>query len=293
MITHQHTLPQAPQRVVLLGARGFIGRAIHAQLQARSIPALPLTSSELDLSLPDAPAKLARLIGPADAVVMLSALTPDKGRDIATLMKNLGMMQHLVKALEVSGCAHLVYFSSDAVYDTAIARVTEGTPAAPQDLYGTMHRTREIMAGAVKAPLLILRPTLVYGDGDPHSAYGPNRFRRVARKDGKISLFGNGEELRDHIHVGDVAALTLRCLVQGSTGVLNAATGVSTSFHDVARMVAGHFALPIPVVATARANPVTHRHYDVTNLVKAFPDFRFTGLREGIAGCHSEISGAP
>lgn len=291
MTTHRLPAPRAPERVVLFGAHGFIGKAIQARLQEEGIATLAISSREADLTSPASVAQLSGMLKPADAVVMLSALTPDKGRDIATLMKNLAMMRHLCAALEQTGCAHLVYFSSDAVYDTAVARVNEATPAAPQDLYGTMHRTREIMAGNIKAPLLILRPTLVYGVGDTHNAYGPNRFRRMARKDGKITLFGGGEETRDHVHVDDVAALTLRCLQCKSTGVLNIATGTSTTFRDVATLVASQFGGAVKIIETPRANPITHRHYDITGLIKAFPDFRFIPLAEGIIRCHKESKG--
>lgn len=291
MITHRLPVPRAPERVVLFGAHGFIGKAIQARLQKEGVATLALVSREVDLTLPASVAQLSGLLKSTDAVVMLSALTPDKGRDIATLMKNLAMMQHLCAALEKTGCAQLVYFSSDAVYDNAVARVTEAVPASPQDLYGTMHRTREIMAGGVKAPLLVLRPTLVYGADDTHNAYGPNRFRRMAQKDGKITLFGGGEEMRDHVHVDDVATLTVRCLQQQSTGVLNMATGMSVSFRNVADLVAREFGKPVSIIETPRANPVTHRHYDVTSLIKAFPDFRFIPLQDGITRCHKETTG--
>jgi nucleoside-diphosphate-sugar epimerase len=289
MITHQHAQSQQPARVVLLGARGFIGAAIRRQIETQGVPLLALTSAELNLAEAAAADKLTALLKPSDAVVMLAALTPDKGRDIATLMKNLAMMQSVCAAREKSGCAHFVYFSSDAVYNTAVSRVTEDTPASPPDLYGAMHYTREIMASSLaKAPVLVLRPTLVYGLDDTHNSYGPNRFRRTAHKDGKITLFGGGEETRDHIHVDDVAVLTMRCLLHKSIGTLNVATGVSRSFYEVAEITAKQFGKRIEIIATPRANPVTQRHYDVTNLIKAFPDFRFTALEDGIARVHKQ-----
>ncbi len=290
MITHQNAQSQKPSRVVLLGARGFIGAAIRRWLEAQGVPVIAPISTELNLAETAAADKLTALFKPSDSVVMLAALTPDKGRDIATLMKNLAMMQNVCAALEKSGCAHLVYFSSDAVYNTAVSRVTEDTPASPQDLYGAMHYTREIMARSlVKVPVLVLRPTIVYGLDDTHNSYGPNRFRRVAQKDGKIVLFGGGEETRDHIHVDDVAALTVRCLHHRSTGTLNVATGTSKSFHEVAEIVAKQFNRKIEIVPTSRQNPVTHRHYDVTNLIKAFPDFCFTALEDGVARVHKQM----
>lgn len=292
MLTQQNALPKNPERVVLLGARGFIGAALKTQLEAQGVVTLALTSSDVDLAAAGATEALIALIRPTDAVVMLAALTPDKGRDVATLIKNLTMMQSVCAAIEKTGCAHLMYFSSDAVYDAALSRVTEATEPSPKDLYGTMHYTREIMARNLgKVPLLILRPTLVYGLDDTHNSYGPNRFRRSAQQNATITLFGGGEETRDHVHVDDVAALAVRCLLHKRIGTLNIATGISTSFRGVAELVAQQFETPIEITTMPRANPVTHRHYDVTKLIKAFPGFRFTALADGIANIHLGTAG--
>jgi UDP-glucose 4-epimerase len=292
VIAHAHTEPRKPPRVVLLGASGFIAGAIAGRLASQGVAVLPLGRPVLDLTNPEAVAVLSGALRGDDAVVVLAALTPDKGRDSATLLKNMAMMKHACAALEKTGCAHLVYFSSDAVYGLGPARVDEDTPAAPQDLYGAMHLAREMMARAVpKTPVLILRPTLVYGTQDTHNAYGPNRFRRAAQKDGEIQLFGGGEETRDHIHVDDVAALAARCLMRKSTGTLNVATGRSVSFAMLAEMVTRQFPNPPEIVKTPRASPVTHRHYDIISLIKAFPGYKFIALEEGIARCQRESLG--
>ena len=45
-----------------------------------------------------------------------------------------------------------------------------------------MHIARELMIKQlVKSPIAVLRPTLIYGAGDPHNSYGPNRLRRMAQ----------------------------------------------------------------------------------------------------------------
>lgn len=280
-------------RVMLLGGNGFIGAAVRRRLEALSVPVLAVGSKDLDLADAAAAGKLAELLKPSDSLVMLSAITPDKGRDAAALIRNLTMMQNVCTAVGKSGCAHLVYFSSDAVYNPALSRVDEETPAAPQDLYGAMHCTREIMArGLAKVPVLVLRPTLVYGAEDSHNSYGPNRFRRAAQKDGRIALFGNGEERRDHIHVDDVAEITVRCLLAGRTGTLNVATGTSRSFREIAEIVERQFSKPVAIEPSPRANPITHRHYDVTGLIKAFPDLRFIPPEDGIARVHRQMTEA-
>lgn len=291
MIAHQNQKPVKPSRVLLLGARGFISTALSQALDREGTPTATIGSAQVDLAASGAQDLLQPMLRPDDAVVMLSALTPDKGRDIATLMKNLAMMQAVCAALERCGCDHFVYISSDAVYPVAQSLVSEQTPASPGDLYGAMHHTRELMARSLsKIPVLVLRPTLVYGVGDTHNSYGPNRFRRMASKDRKIVLFGQGEDTRDHVHVDDVAALIVRCLLHRSTGTLNIATGTSTSFKRVAELVAARTTPPAEVATAPAGSPVTHRHYDVTALISAFPDFSFIPLAEGIARVHAETA---
>jgi UDP-glucose 4-epimerase len=215
---------------------------------------------------------------------MLSALTPDKGRDAATLIKNLVMMQNVCAALAEVRCAHLVYASSDAVYGSKAALISEETLASPDDLYGAMHLSRELMARSLgDSAVLTLRPTGIYGSDDTHNSYGPNRFRRTAIAEKRIRLFGRGEEMRDHVHVDDLANLTVLCLERRSIGVLNVATGVSCSFANVARLVVENCAEAIEIENMPRASPITHRHFDITALIKAFPEFRFTALDQGLA----------
>jgi len=152
-----------------------------------------------------------------------------------------------------------------------------------------MHLAREIMLHTtLKLPLAILRPTLIYGAKDPHNGYGPNRFRRLAAKGEAITLFGEGEEKRDHVHVDDVAALAGATLHHGSTGTLNIATGRSVSFREVAEMTAALSGRSVEIRGTPRQNPITHRHFDITDCLKAFPEFHYIPLRDGLARAAKE-----
>jgi nucleoside-diphosphate-sugar epimerase len=273
--------------VVVLGAGGFLGRRLLDVCAAADIATLPLGSRDLDLADAAAGAQLAERLRPRDALVFLSALTPDKGRDTATLLRNLAMGRAVCAATHGVELAHLVYAGSDAVYSFATPLISEETPAIPLDLYGAMHRTRELMLVAeAKVPLAILRFTAVYGAGDTHNSYGPNRFLRQALKEGRITLFGNGEESRDHLYIDDAAELLLHVLRHGSTGLVNLATGRSVTFRAVAELVAERVAAtsgrPVEVVPSARQNPVTHRHFDVGNLLRASPTTRFTPMADGL-----------
>ena len=70
--------------------------------------------------------------------------------------------------------------------------------------------------------------------------------------------------------------------------MLNVATGVSTSFFDIAEMVVALAKMPAPISGTPQQNPITHRHFDITECLKAFPQFRYTPLRDGLALAASE-----
>ena len=294
MILHQQA-PLAPSRVVVLGASGFVGRATVAELGRLGIGTLGLSSADLDLCAPDAVAALRRTIRPSDAIVLISAVTPDRGRDIATLMQNLRMVEAACAFLEESACAHLVYVSSDAVYAAAANPVRETSRCHPSALHGLMHLARErMLAYSVqksKIPLLCLRPCAIFGAGDTHGSYGPNRFLRSALAEGKITLIGNGEEKRDHVYIDDVARLVAAGLLCRSTGALNVATGRAMSFLEVAETVARLSGRPVVVERLPRSAPITHRHFDTASLRRAFPDFRMTPLEAGVAATLAAMRG--
>src|SRR5262249_617894 len=122
-------------------------------------------------------------------------------------------------ALERSSVNHVVYFSSDAVYSDAPVPLTEESRTEPGSMHGAMHLARELMLKAtVKAPLAVVRSTLIYGEGDPHNGYGPNRSRRLGAAGEEIVLFGEGEERRDHVLVDDVAEIVCRVIEHRSRG---------------------------------------------------------------------------
>lgn len=286
MLTHLQPSPAAPARVVILGATGFIARALAAKLAAAKVPVLTVSSQQVDLTAADAGAKLTALLQAGDAVVMTSALTPDKGRDTATLMKNLRMAEGVATALAAQPVAHFVYLSSDAVYDWWHPLISEATAPSPTDLYSTMHLAREqVLAAATaaaKVPYCILRPCAVYGPGDTHNGYGPNRFARTALAEGKIKLFGAGEETRDHVFIDDVVAVIGLALRHRSTGTLNVVSGRSATFAEVAALVARLSAKPVALESLPRAGPVTHRHFDASVLFRSFPSHRPTDLAAGL-----------
>jgi nucleoside-diphosphate-sugar epimerase len=286
MLTLHHAEEPAPGRVVVLGAGGFVGHATVFRLRERGISAIALTSRDIDLTAELAADALKSTLRDGDAVVFVSALTPDRGKDIRTLMRNLSIGEHVCRALSAVRASHVVYISSDAVYDERRELISEATPCDPQSFHGLMHLVRERMLrdqlASMDVPLAILRPSLLYGAEDTHNGYGPNRFFRTALTEGRISLFGAGEERRDHVAVDDVARLIEICVRHRAEGVLNVATGEAHSFGEVADAVRQRCSRAVTIESRPRASAVTHRHFDPTATWRAFPTFKYTPLGMGL-----------
>ena len=290
MLIHAYEKAVTPKRAVVIGAGGFVGGTILKELQKANVPVLAITRKEADLLAPGGADALKELLRPDDAAVFVSAIAPAK--NAAQVMSNLRMAESAIAAFAAVPPSHMLYISSDAVYADDANPVTERSPVAPNTTHGLMHAARELLfRSEYKGPFAILRPTLIYGAGDPHSGYGPNRFRKLAARGEPIGLFGEGEEKRDHIAVEDVARLATRILLHRSTGVLNAVTGIATSFHDIARIVAGEFSPPAKVELVPRPGPrphLLHRFFDITDTYKSFPDFHYESLASGLKRVHRQ-----
>jgi nucleoside-diphosphate-sugar epimerase len=286
MLQHHNSRLRLPPRVVVLGAGGFIGGAIRRTLEGEDGAVLGLGRKELELLAKGADERLAASLRPDDALVVVSARAPCKTP--AMMLENIRMMASICAALAQRPVAHLVYISSDAVYADGPLPLTEDSPAAPTSLHGAMHLARErmLLAAASATPLALLRPTLVYGAGDPHNGYGPNKFRRQANRGEAIVLFGEGEERRDHVNVDDIAKIVRLVLEHRSAGVLNIATGTVASFRALAHKTVALSPRKVEIKTSPRSGPMPHngyRPFDPAATYAAFPQFRYTALDDGLA----------
>jgi UDP-glucose 4-epimerase len=292
MIEHLYAAPENPARVVIMGATSFVGRHAAAALTARGVEVVGLGSAEVDLLAADGAGKLSSHLRSEDALVVISAIAPCKNPNELAL--NTRMMASVCDAVAETPVAHVIYISSDAVYDDDANPIDEATPTTPANLHGLMHVAREgMIRNSVTCPLAILRPSLLYGIDDPHNGYGPNRFRRLANDGAPIVLFGEGEERRDHVHIDDVGELIALCLLHRSQGVMNVATGQVASFRDIAEKVVVLHRPDGVIETTPRQGPMPHggfRSFVIAECQKAFPNFRYADLDTGLARVHQQTT---
>ena len=278
MLEHLNTTPKKPERVVVIGANGFVGKAICETLQGRNINVLPVGRAEIDLLENDAITKLESFLRPTDSLVLVAAIAPVK--NLVMLQDNLKIIATFEGLLQNNDFAHVLNISSDAIYGDLDEPLTEASFTNAGTLHGIMHIMRElILKEAVgKIPFATLRPTLIYGANDPHNSYGPNRFRRLAAAGQDIILFGEGEERRDHVSIEDVVELAARILMQKSCGVLNVATGTVISFKEVAEAIVGFYDHKVTIKGLPRVGLMPHngyRAFDSSATKQAFPDFKY------------------
>ena len=280
------------KRVVVIGSKGFVGSSICEILQKNNITFLEISRNDVNFDKDDALAKLSNLINEEDFIIIAAAQAPVKNNKM--LLDNISMMNIIINSISEKSVKRVVYISSDAVYSDSKSHLNENSAVEPQSLHGIMHLTREIMLKQINnIQLSIIRPTLIYGNKDPHNGYGPNQFFRLAQSNKNIILFGKGEELRDHVSIDDVAQLTVDLTLSNFEGVLNIASGKVKSFREVAILVKNLYGNKINVLETQRVGEMPHggyRSFDISKLHNLYPNFKITSLEDGVTKYFDELN---
>jgi nucleoside-diphosphate-sugar epimerase len=257
-------------------------------------PREPLAAAlRLDLGEESCVAPLTAALAGAGALVHLAAWHPEQtartGR--AERRRLLEVNVHgTLRALEAARASRVplvVYASSFEVYGDASGDcITEAERVEPITDYGASKLAGEdhLLAFAYeqKARVVALRMPAVYGPGEKTPRALPNFLSAVAR--GEVPVIqGDGEDLRDELHVADAARAILLALSGTAHGIFNIADGERHSIAELAKLaleVAGNPAQPL---RQPRAKPRRDYHMSIA---KARAELGFTpsvSLRDGMA----------
>lgn len=157
---------------------------------------------------------------------------------------------NVLQAMREHDVGNIVYSSSAGIFgEPQYQPVDEGHPVEPDSPYGATKLAGEKLALSymklygVKAACL--RYFNVYGKNQRFDAYGnviPIFASRIARGE-KLTIFGDGEQTRDFIDVGDVAAANVAAAENAEArGTFNVGTGTEISINrlvEVLREVTG------------------------------------------------------
>ena len=143
-----------------------------------------------------------------------------------------------------------IYASSAATYGAHTEFVEDVRYEGPLNVYGySKYLFDQVLRremNYLRSPVIGMRYFNVYGPNEQHKG----RMASVAyhqyfqyRRTGKVKLFegclgyGNGEQSRDFVYVGDVVKVLMHFLDKPVSGIYNCGTGRAQPFNDVALSV--------------------------------------------------------
>ncbi len=270
---------------VVLGQGGFLGRHLMRQLEGRG-DVRGFGRPTLDLRRRETLSLLDPHMGPNTVVIFASCLTPEHCKEPGGVTDNVAMAANVASYLEKHPVERLAYVSSDAVYPLIDAAITEATPLNADNYYAlsklASERLLQLASCAKRWPLLIARPSGIYGPGDTHNAYGPNRFVSSIVAERTLRMFGEGEETRDHVYVDDVCRVVAELVESGASGAFNVVTGRAVPFGTIVSILKELARFEFRVESQPRKGAITHRTFDPAKLRAELPNFKFTELRDGL-----------
>ncbi len=183
-----------------------------------------------------------------------------------------------------NGPLPVVYASSAAVYGAASAtRITEDLPKQPTSAYGAdkfgCEQHARIGGQIFGLPTFGLRFFNVYGPRqDPSSPYSGviSIFMDRVASGAPITIYGDGEQLRDFIYISDVVAAIQAGLSAASTDapVANICTGEPTTINHLLAVIGDCFGTaPRPAYAPPRPGDI-QRSLGDNALAKRLLDWR-------------------
>ena len=204
-------------RIVVTGARGFLGGHAVTHLRGQGYDVLPLGRGDdgalRRLEGPDGPGPaLPELLAGADAVVHLAARSVDSlATPLASyLPANVALTEDLVRAAVDAGVGRFVLASSRLVYPGHLrGPIREDEPEGPDTFYGLSKRMGEdvlaLYARTAGISTVALRIAQVVGPGDGGRGALP-RLAGQGLTGGPVTVSGKGAVVRDFVDVRDVAS---------------------------------------------------------------------------------------
>ena len=242
------------KRVLVTGATGFIGRyslplLLRMGYEVHAVSRSPKTQGVdgaiywhcANLLKPDEVVALLQMVKPSHLVHLAWYAIPMR---FWTAFENLDWVQATVSLMRVfheQGGQRFVGAGSCAEYDWAFDYCNEAsTPCRPATLYGASKYSTQLLLDAWSRQTGMSsawgRVFFLYGPGEYSSRLVPSVINSLLK--GEPALCTHGEQVRDFMHVEDVAAAFVALLDSDVQGVLNIASGVPVQVKEVIYTIA-------------------------------------------------------
>lgn len=143
---------------------------------------------------------------------------------------------HLASCLAETGCRRLVVAGSVAEYDTERGYLSETSPTRPRTLYAAsklaLYTVLAQLAPQLGLELAWARIFYVYGSYEDERRFIPAVISSLLR--GEATKLTPGEQVRDYLHVEDVAGALWAVAQSGLSGVVNIGSGLPVTNKEIA-----------------------------------------------------------
>ena len=208
------------QKITVIGGSGFVGTNFCQLLADRQIP-FEIIDLKLSQRFPercrtgdvrDLGSLRATVTG--NVVVNLAAVHRDDIRDKEEYTRtNVLGAENTAKICSEKGIRKIVFTSTVAVYGFAEPGTDETGPINPFNEYG---RTKFAAEEHLRAwrdaddanKLLIVRPTVIFGEGNRGNVY--NLLNQIAS--GRFVMIGNGQNRKSMAYIGNIVAFLKACV---------------------------------------------------------------------------------
>jgi nucleoside-diphosphate-sugar epimerase len=294
------------RRALVTGGSGFIGRHVVARLVADdwdvdSVDVRPrhvdVTNIDDDLRrsphmhiTQDCRTFFETWNSPYDLVVHAAAViggrTVIEEDPLATAV-NLELDAAMFRWAARAKPSRVVYISSSAVYPVHLqngngGRLTEldqrvtnlDVVGVPDQTYGWSKLVGEHLAGQLRregVPVTVVRPFSGYGVDQDKDYPFPAFIHRARRRANPFVVWGDGQQIRDFVHVDDIVGATLAAVDAKEDGPINVCTGEETSFDELASICHEAAGYRPEVLHDLQApQGVRHRVGDPTTMLKIY-----------------------
>ena len=283
--------------LIVLGSSGFIGKKVYSSLKSNEQNSvIGISSIQVDLLEKDSFIKLSNIFTSESIVIICAGVKKQLGDDIDIFEKNLIIINNLIRVILKSNPKKIIFISSASVYGEDIQhenRINESTPVMNRSYYGMAKSISELLLDKAckdaKTELIILRPPLIYGDGDKSLGYGPTGFLRKALDGDEITMWGDGTELREFIYINDVVDIIKKLINSEFNGVLNLVSGISYNYLDILRILRDTLNLDLKVSSRIRSKEKVDQVFSNERVKNVTHDFCFTSLEFGIKLMHESM----
>jgi nucleoside-diphosphate-sugar epimerase len=240
--------------IAVLGGSGFIGTRLVARLQAlgcqvrigdlnpsQTFPDLQVACDVREV------ASLRTFLAGAGLIINLAAEHRDDVRPLSRYHEtNVEGARNVCQVARELNIQTLIFTSSVAVYGFQSFPVDEGGPFEPFNPYGETKLLAEgiYRAWAEETPnrsLVIIRPTVVFGEGNRGNVY--NLLRQIAA--GHFMMVGSGTNRKSMAYVGNVAEVLGFSLELGpGTHIFNYTDGPDLNMNELVALVKSCLELP-------------------------------------------------